>query len=145
MAGEKKIINLEALEELARSLKDKLDALDDRPTSSVYRPAGSLETPDFLKLTAGNVGNVYNIKQAFTTDAEHYLEGLDLSYPAGTDIAVVEEEPSVYKFNVLSGFVDLSGYAKIETVTSTVNSILDAEIAELSDVQQMIEEVFGDD
>lgn len=146
MAGEKKLVNLEALEELARTLQEKLENLDQNTVSgSVYRPAGNLDHPDFLKLTEGNLGNVYNIRNEFTTDSEHYVEGVDKKYPAGTDIAVVEDGPSVYKFNVLSGFVDLQPYAKTTEVVTLIDSTLDAEIVQLSEVQQMLEEVFGDD
>lgn len=56
----------------------------------------------------GNVGYVYNVKAAFSTD-ETFVEGSGKSYPAGTNVVVVEDQGE-YKFDALAGITDLSAY-----------------------------------
>lgn len=80
--------------------------------SSVYKPAGSVAFASLPTLAAGVLGNVYNVTDAFTTTND-FVEGSGKSYPAGTNVVVVNTGTSsspTYKFDVLSGFVDLSGY-----------------------------------
>ena len=95
---------------------DKIDAA----ISSVYKPAGSVTFASLPTPGADNLGNVYNVTDAFTTDAR-FTEGAGQEYPAGTNVAVVEtsNEPATYKFDVMSGFVDLSGYLTTETASAT--------------------------
>jgi len=80
--------------------------------SSVYKPAGSVAFANLPTLSASVLGNVYNVTDAFTTTND-FVEGAGKSYPANTNVVVVNTGTSaspVYKFDVLSGFVDLSGY-----------------------------------
>ena len=77
--------------------------------SSVYKPAGSVAFASLPTLSSNVLGNVYNVTDAFTTTA-NFVEGAGKSYPAGTNVVVVEPTSGTYKFDVLSGFVDLSGY-----------------------------------
>lgn len=77
--------------------------------SSVYKPAGSVAFASLPTLASGVLGNVYNVTDAFTTTAD-FVEGAGKSYPAGTNVVVVEPTSETYKFDVLAGFVDLSGY-----------------------------------
>lgn len=142
MAGEKKLTNLEALEAFAEALKKKLDSV--KPDSSVYRPAGNLDAPDYTKLTKENLGYVYNITQQFTADGKHFIGNDTNTYPAGTDIAVVVEGTDLYRFNVLSGFIDLSDYPTTSTVTNMINTTLDAEIVSVQEVEEMLKDVFGE-
>ena len=88
--------------------------------SAVYKPAGSIAFASLPTPSADNLGNVYNITDEFTTDAR-FTEGAGIEYPAGTNVAVVEtsSEPATYMFDVLSGFVDLSGYLTTETASAT--------------------------
>ena len=88
--------------------------------SSVYKPAGSVAFASLPTPGADNLGNVYNVTDEFTTD-ERFVEGTGQEYPAGTNVAVVEtsNEPATYKFDVMSGFVDLSGYLTTETASAT--------------------------
>lgn len=88
--------------------------------SSVYKPAGSVTFASLPTPGADNLGNVYNVTDEFTTD-ERFVEGAGQEYPAGTNVAVVEtsNEPATYKFDVMSGFVDLSGYLTTETASTT--------------------------
>lgn len=88
--------------------------------SAVYKPSGSIAFASLPTPGADNLGNVYNVTDEFTTDAR-FTEGAGIEYPAGTNVAVVEtsSEPATYMFDVLSGFVDLSGYLTTETASTT--------------------------
>lgn len=88
--------------------------------SSVYKPAGSVAFASLPTPGADNLGNVYNVTDEFTTD-DRFVEGTGQEYPAGTNVVVVEtsSEPATYKFDVMSGFVDLSGYLTTETASAT--------------------------
>ena len=99
----------------------------DAKLSSAYKAAGSI-APNGLTaslLSASYEGKVYNVSGEFTTSAS-FVEGAGNTHPAGTNVVVVdtseEGETPVYKFDVLAGFVDLSGYALEE------DTISDAEI-----------------
>lgn len=88
--------------------------------SSVYKPAGSVAFASLPTPGADNLGNVYNVTDEFTTD-DRFVEGTGQEYPAGTNVVVVEtsSEPATYKFDIMSGFVDLSGYLTTETASTT--------------------------
>lgn len=92
--------------------KTEVDNKVDAALSSVYRPAGSVAFASLPSLTAANAGKVVNVTDAFNTTAD-FVEGAGKSYPAGTNVVIVdvgtEQSPS-YKYDVLSGFVDLTGY-----------------------------------
>lgn len=79
---------------------------------AIYKPAGSIAFASLPALSADVLGNVYNITDAFTTTAD-FVEGAGNNYPAGTNVAIVDVGTGgshSYKFDVLSGFVDLSAY-----------------------------------
>lgn len=82
--------------------------------SSVYRPSGSVAFADLPAPAKGNLGKVYNVTNAFTTDAK-FAEGTGKMYPAGTNVVLVESDGS-YKYDVLAGFVDLSAYVKADVM-----------------------------
>ena len=85
--------------------------------SSVYKPAGSTTFAALPAPAANILGNVYNVTDAFTT-TDQFVEGAGKSYPAGTNVAVVlvGEE---YKYDVLSGMVDLSNYSTTDEIAQT--------------------------
>lgn len=97
-------------------LKNDIDTLP-----AVYIPAGSVAFASLPSLTAGNVGKVVNVTDAFTTTAD-FVEGSGKSYPAGTNVAIVDTGSSsshVYKYDAMSGMVDISGKAdKVSGATS---------------------------
>lgn len=77
--------------------------------SSVYKPGGSYAFESLPEPDEGTLGMVYNVTDAFTPD-ERFLEGAgSKTYPAGTNVVVVLDQET-YKFDILAGFVDLSGY-----------------------------------
>lgn len=89
---------------------------------SVYKPAGTIRPADITSslLVAANEGNVYNVGAAFTIGEDSgqispilFVDGVGhATYPAGTNIVVVENDREELKFDVLSGFVDLSNYVQ---------------------------------
>lgn len=74
-------------------------------------------------LSESILGNVYNVTDAFTTTA-NFVEGAGNKYPKGTNVVVVKVGDA-YKYDVLAGFVDLSGYVEKEAGKglSDVNSL----------------------
>ena len=92
----------------------------DGKVSSVYKPAGSVTFANLPALSASVLGNVYNVTNAFTTTS-NFVEGAGKSYPAGTNVVVIYNG-SAYLFDVLAGFVDLSGYQQTIDDLSTIRS-----------------------
>ena len=88
--------------------KDKINA----KISAVYKPAGSVAFAELPSLSESILGNVYNVTDAFTTTA-NFVEGAGNKYPKGTNVVVVKVGDA-YKYDVLAGFVDLSGYVEKE-------------------------------
>lgn len=92
--------------------------------STVYKAKGTCTFANKPALNANNEGFVYNISDAFTTTSD-FVEGAGKSYPAGTNIVVINNgttaSPS-WKYDVLAGMTDLSGYvAKAgDTMTGTL-------------------------
>lgn len=88
--------------------------------TGVYKAKGNLVSANLnaSSLTANNLGWVFNITDEFTID-ENFLE-YDASnpktYPAGTNVVIVQATPDTYKFDVLSGFIDTSTFATDSTV-----------------------------
>lgn len=88
--------------------KDEINA----KISAVYKPAGSVAFADLPALTEDVLGNVYNVTNAFTT-TDSFIEGAGNKYPKGTNVVVVKSGDA-YRFDVLAGFVDLSGLVEKE-------------------------------
>lgn len=82
---------------------------------SVERKSAPKKTVEFAELPSLSesiLGNVYNVTDAFTTTA-NFVEGAGNKYPKGTNVVVVKVGDA-YKYDVLAGFVDLSGYVEKE-------------------------------
>lgn len=88
---------------------------------SVYKPAGSVAFEDLPTPAANLLGNVYNVTNAFTADAEFITSEQGTKYPAGTNVVVVEVE-SAYYYDALTGIVDLSSYATQSWVTEQLET-----------------------
>lgn len=99
----------------------------DGKMSSVYKPAGNCLFANLPTPSASNLGNVYSMMDAFTTD-ERFVASEPTQYPIGTNVAVVQvmvEDTPTYLFDVLAGFVDLSGYMKTTDMVAITNSEID--------------------
>lgn len=78
--------------------------------------------------TAAQEGFVYNVTDAFTTDAR-FVEGSGKAYPADTNVVIVNvgtaEVPNM-KFDVIGGFVDVSALeTAIQEVSDTIGASFD--------------------
>lgn len=96
----------------------------DSKTSAVYKPQGSAAFASLPTLSAGIIGNVYNITDAFNTTAD-FVEGAGKAHTAGTNIVCINASGS-YKWDVLAGTVDLSGYTPTSENTEISNTEVDA-------------------
>lgn len=92
--------------------KDEVSA----QVASVYKPQGSIAFASLPTPSASTANNVYNITDAFTTTSD-FVEGANKSYPAGTNVVIIKVG-TAYKYDVLSGVVDLSPYTKTADLLS---------------------------
>ena len=90
--------------------------------SSTYKPSGSVEFASLPTPSADNLGNVYNVTDAFTAGTTFIASEQGQKYPADTNVAVVEVDGSYY-FDALSGFVDLTGYLTTTEAAETYATI----------------------
>lgn len=99
----------------------------DGKLSSVYKPAGNTTFANLPTPSASNLGNVYSMNEAFTTD-DRFLASEPTQYPIGTNVVVVQVDHAYY-FDVLAGFVDLSGYMKTTDMVAITNQEIDEIVA----------------
>lgn len=99
----------------------------DGKISSVYKPAGNILFANLPTPSATNLGNVYSMMDAFTTD-DRFIASEPTPYPIGTNVAVVQVEDAYY-FDVLAGFVDLSGYLQTTDMVAITNLEIDTIVA----------------
>lgn len=67
----------------------------DSKTASIYKASGSIYFSELPSLSSSRVGNVYNIKDSFTTTSEFY-EGAGYTYAAGTNVSIIQAEEVTY-------------------------------------------------
>lgn len=110
--------------DLAENYYDKTEV--DAKITSVYKPGGSYAFGSLPEPSASNVGYVYDVTDGFTTD-ERFAEGAGKTYPAGTNVVVIASgsDPVTYKYDVMSGMVDLSGYATTEALNNGLAAKVD--------------------
>ena len=94
--------------------EEQVTAAINAKVSSTYKAGGSVAFAALPELTSANLGLVVNVTDNFTT-TDSFMEGAGQKHPAGTNVAVVEAGEG-YKYDVLAGFVVLSGYVKAEDV-----------------------------
>ena len=94
--------------------EEQVTAAINAKVSSTYKAGGRVAFAALPELTSANLGLVVNVTDNFTT-TDSFMEGAGQKHPAGTNVAVVEAGEG-YKYDVLAGFVDLSGYVKAEDV-----------------------------
>lgn len=99
----------------------------DGKLSSVYKPAGNTAFANLPTPSASNLGNVYSMNEAFTTDGR-FIASEPTQYPIGTNVVVVQVEDAYY-FDVLAGFVDLSGYLETSDMVAITNQEIDTIVA----------------
>ena len=98
---------------------------------SVYKPAGSVAFANLPATpSAATLGNVYNVTDAFEADTRFVTGEQGTSYPAGSNVAVVQIEDAYY-FDVLAGTVDLSAYSTTTQMNSAIGTAVDGAKTEL--------------
>ena len=94
--------------ELSQGLTDEINArknavngLDSRVQileqgyTRAYKASGSIYFEDLPALTENRLGNVYDIKDDFVTTV-NFIEGAGKEHPAGTNVAIVEAEVTIF-------------------------------------------------
>lgn len=99
----------------------------DGKLSSVYKPAGAIKFENLPVPSASNLGNVYSMLDAFTTDGR-FITSEPTPYPIGTNVVVIQLESNYY-FDILAGFIDLSEYLKKTDMVAITNQEIDTVVA----------------
>lgn len=92
--------------------KTEVDDKVSAALTSAIVPKGTVAYASLPTPAKANLGYMYNVSDAFTTDAR-FVEGTGKKYDAGANVyvvAVTTGSSTEYKFDVFMGFVDLSGY-----------------------------------
>lgn len=88
----------EELSQRINSINNNMDELKnyvDNAVSTTFRASGSCLFADLPALGADKVGYVYTVTDAFVTTSD-FLEGAGASYPAGTNVVIVETDEEQY-------------------------------------------------
>lgn len=108
--------------------KSEVEAEIKSQISGAYKPQGSVAFANLPALSANIYGYVYNVTDAFTTTAD-FIEGAGHSYPAGTNVVCIEQGTGTYKWDCLTGAVDLSAYwTSLSGKANTLEAMTVAEI-----------------
>lgn len=97
--------------------------------SSAYKAGGSVAFAALPAPDEAHLGFVYNVTDKFTT-TDAFVEGAGSKNAAGTNVAIVavtDGETTSYKYDVLGGFVDLSGYDTAEQTDTKLTGKVDKE------------------
>ena len=113
-----------ATDEELQSLKTELEQKIDSGISAVYRVKGSTLFNALPTPSAENVGDVYNVTDAFVTDDKFNTQSE--SYPAGTNVVVVDNGGEDYKYDALAGYLDLTDYLQKTDIEDVTNEDIDA-------------------
>lgn len=120
--GNNKITNLADAEAAGDAVtKRQLDSA----IVGALRPSGSIAFANLPAASLATLNNLYNITDAFTTTSD-FVEGAGVSYPAGTNVAIINTGTTVmptYKYDTYTGVIDTSNYVtKTGLAQSTGNS-----------------------
>lgn len=97
---------------------------DSSSITHIYKPSGSKMFEELPSPSAEELGNVYIITDKFTT-TDDFLEGAGSEFPAGTSVVCVDSGDGIYKWDALSGVIDLSDYVHNETLIEELNKKVD--------------------
>ena len=113
--------------------KTEVDNKVSAALTSAIVPKGTVAYANLPTPAKANLGYMYNVSDAFTTDAR-FVEGAGKKYAAGANVyvvAVTTGGSTEYKFDVFMGFVDLSGYqTKADMPGAATNEDIDAMFAQ---------------
>lgn len=97
---------------------------------SWFEPGGNTTFAELPTPSKDNVGIVYNITDAFTTD-ERFNEGAGIDYPAGTNVAIVNvgtDSNPVYKFDTYAGAYTIDDELSLVSENPVQNKVITSEI-----------------
>lgn len=100
----------------------------DNKIGSTYKAKGSVVFANLPTAGSAYEGFVYNVTDSFTTTAD-FVEGAGNTYPAGTNVVIINTTGTTYKYDVLSGFVDLSAYQLSADLVAITNAEIDVIVA----------------
>lgn len=104
---------------------EEVEAAINSKVASTYKAAGSISFESLPELVEANLGKVYNVTDNFTT-TDNFVEWSGIKHSAGTNVAIVKVG-DYYKYDCMSGFVDLTGYVeKVSSATVGNFASLDA-------------------
>lgn len=125
--------------EIPTKLSDLTDDLDvasksyvDAKATSGMRHQGSIAFANLPSLVEANLNKCYNITDSFTTTSD-FLEGSGHSYPAGTNVMIVESGNS-YKYDAKAGYYDLSIYYEIDDLDTDLSSMFTTGNSNITDL-----------
>ena len=112
----------------------QVNAAIDSKLQAYIKPKGSIAFSNLPTPSSTNLGWMWNMSDAFTIDSrfEEYEQGVTKTYPKGTNVYVIEsapasgDTPAVYKFDIYSGFIDLSNYATLDDVDTLTTAEIQA-------------------
>ena len=83
----------------------------DNAVSGAYKHSGTKTCAELISslLIASNNGNVYNITDNGTTTSD-FIEGAGIPIRAGDNVGIAKISDSIYKFDLLSGFIDTRNF-----------------------------------
>lgn len=102
------------------------DAIDAKVVGAL-KPKGSCAFANLPALSAANVNTFYNVSDSFTTTAD-FIEGAGHAYPAGTNVAIINtgsDASPVYKYDAMTGEIDLSDYWNTTNLTALTTAEVD--------------------
>lgn len=114
--------NIAAERTRAQNAESDLHDYVDQQITRTYKPSGSIYFAELPTLSASRLGNVYDIKDAFTTTSD-FAEGAGKSYPAGTNVAIVDIGSGTYKYDCMPGsnVIGVKGDSESNYRTGQVN------------------------
>lgn len=108
--------------------KTEVDNKVSAALTSAIIPKGTVTYANLPTPAKANLGYMYNVSDAFTTDAR-FVDGASKKYEAGANVyvvAITNGSSTEYKFDVFMGFVDLSGYqTKADMPSAATNQDID--------------------
>lgn len=96
----------------------------DNVATGALKPSGSVTFANLPALSASVLNNLYNVSDAFTTTAD-FVEGTGKEYPAGTNVAIINvgtEQSPTYKYDAMTGIIDVSGFATKTDVNGLITT-----------------------
>lgn len=98
--------------------KEETDEKIATAISATYKAAGSIAFENLPEPAKTELGKVYNVTNEFTASDKFVAGEVGKKYAAGTNVVCIEEGKDTYKWDVLSGFTDLSAYSTTEQIAA---------------------------